>query len=162
MFYGKHEHSIDAKGRMRVPSQFKKELAGGYVFFAPTNEVVSIYPKEEMDKKLEFVKKLSPFNKKEVKIARQVYENIYDVTEDAQGRILIPTEVRDKLRKIESVDENGNTIFIEITVKDLVSIGMNDHIDIMSKQAADKQAEEDLDETLMQSLDELFKRSNGI
>lgn len=162
MLYGRYEHQVDAKGRIRVPSQFKKDLAGGYVFFAPTCEVVSIYPKAEIEKKLEFVKHLSPFNKKEVLVAQKVYQSIYDVTEDSQGRILVPAEVRDKLRKIEIVDENGDKSVKEVTVKDIVSIGMGDHIDIMTKQSADKKANEICDEALLESLDEMFKRGNGI
>ncbi len=160
MFYGRYEHVVDAKGRMRIPSQFKKLLTDGYVFFAPTNGVVSIYTKEGIQKKLEFAKNLSPFNKAEIIAAKRVFASIYDVTEDGQGRVLIPTEVRNKLRKVEGLDENGKKIVSDINVKDVVSVGMGDHIDIMTKEACDMQDEVVDEEAVMGMLDELFKKTN--
>ena len=162
MFYGRYEHVVDAKGRMRIPSQFKKELADGCVFFAPTNEVVSIYTKEGIQKKLDFAKNLSPFNKAEIRAAKKVFGSIYDKTEDGQGRILIPTEVRNKLKKIECYDKDGNKYYTEVSIKDIISIGMGDHIDITTKQACDGKNDDATEDDDLDMLDMLYKKSNEI
>lgn len=167
MLYGEYSHIVDDKCRMRIPTVFKNELSPEnnpekLVFFAFTNEVVSVYPIKVMDKLLEFTQKISPFDIKMLEYKEMLYSCIFDVEEDSHGRVLLPSKVRAKLGTLIETDENGNETEVKITVKEIVSIGMGDHIDIMTKQALEKREKKTKGKLNLRALDEMFKKYNGI
>lgn len=45
MFMGKHSHTVDAKGRMIVPSVFREELGDSFVITRGLDACLTIYPK---------------------------------------------------------------------------------------------------------------------
>lgn len=56
MFMGEYSHTIDAKGRLIIPSKFREELGDEFVLTKGLDGCLSIYPMEQwkvFEKKLE-------------------------------------------------------------------------------------------------------------
>ena len=56
MFMGEYSHTIDAKGRLIIPSKFREELGDEFVLTKGLDGCLSIYPMEHwkiFEKKLE-------------------------------------------------------------------------------------------------------------
>lgn len=99
MFRGSFEHSVDAKGRVSVPSKFRDIIAeqfdGKLVLVMDFDRCVTVYPLEEWEKIEEKIKAL-PIMKQEVKdFMRFVFSTASECDLDKQGRILIPPSLRD-------------------------------------------------------------------
>ena len=47
MFMGEYSHSIDAKGRLIIPSRFREELGEEFVLTKGLDGCLSIYPRKE-------------------------------------------------------------------------------------------------------------------
>ena len=92
---GTYECKADAKGRLMLPSAYKKQLdsllSGGFVLkrsvFQPC---VELYPKSEWDKVMQKVSKLNRFKKKNNDFIRRFTAGVKEIDIDATGRILIP------------------------------------------------------------------------
>ena len=107
MFRGSFEHSVDAKGRVSVPSRFREILSERYegklVLTMDFDKCVMIYPLEEWERVEEKIKSL-PQSQKEVKdYTRFVFSNAAECELDKQGRILIPPPLREGARISKSV-----------------------------------------------------------
>lgn len=119
MFRGRFEHSLDAKGRVSIPSKFREVLTTNFderLIITNFDNCLWAYPTAEWQKIEDRVSALPQF-KPEVKALQRVF--ISAATEcpiDKQGRILIPQTLRD-YAGIE---------------RDLVFVGMTKRIEIWS------------------------------
>lgn len=94
MFIGEYSHSIDQKGRVAVPSKFRRKLTRGAVVTRGIDNCLFIYTKEEWDKLAEKIKDL-PLSQKDTRaFARLMFAGAMDVQVDGQGRIMIPDYLR--------------------------------------------------------------------
>ena len=119
MFLGEYNHSIDAKGRLIVPAKFREELGENFIVTKGLDGCLYIYPDEEWKK---FESKLSelPMGKGDTrKIVRFFLSAATQVELDKQGRILIPSV----LREFASLQ------------KDVVFVGVGSRIEIWSKES---------------------------
>jgi MraZ protein len=94
VFVGTFEHSLDGKGRVVLPSQFRNELAGRG-FIAQYQQCLGLWTQEgfsEVANRLQDKVRqgLAPQN-----AVRALAANAVQVEPDAQGRILIPQRLRD-------------------------------------------------------------------
>ncbi len=129
MFAGHFVNSIDNKGRVSLPSNFRQILSDeGYNSIYLTNHFdgcLCAYPPDEWSSVIEKVSKL-PQSKKEVKaFQRFVISSAVECQIDKQGRILIPQYHRD-FAKIE---------------KEVLFAGVGSRIEIWSKQKWDEEQE---------------------
>lgn len=118
MFRGSFEHSIDAKGRVSVPSKFRDILSERYdgklVLAMDFDQCLTAYPLEEWEKIEEKIKGL-PMMQKEVKdFMRFVFSTATECELDKQGRILIPPPLRERARINKNVVMVGIINKIEI------------------------------------------------
>jgi len=100
MFRGSFEHTVDAKGRVSVPSKFRDIIADRYdgrlVLAMDYDLCLTVYPLEEWEKLEEKIKAL-PVMKQEVKdFMRFFFSSATECELDKQGRILIPPVHRDR------------------------------------------------------------------
>ncbi|MFN2569406.1 MAG: division/cell wall cluster transcriptional repressor MraZ [Candidatus Dormibacteria bacterium] len=94
MFYGLFRHHVDAKGRVALPAQFRRELAQGCVIaIGPEGRLVIRSP-EEWKALEERYRMTSETPAEERAYIRQLYSNARAVELDAQGRILLTPEQR--------------------------------------------------------------------
>lgn len=117
MFMGEYNHSIDAKGRIIVPSKFRETLGDLFVVTLGLDGCLFVYPNNEWES---FLTKLSslPGSKEARQLQRYFLAGATECEVDKQGRILIPS----KLRTAAALD------------KDVVFVGVLSKIEIWSKE----------------------------
>ena len=95
MFMGSYDHSLDAKGRMIIPSKFREALGEKFVITRSPDPCLCIYDYPSWER---FVQKLTqlPYNTREQRqLVRFFMSNACEVEPDRQGRVLIPQKLRE-------------------------------------------------------------------
>ncbi len=131
MFMGEYNHTIDAKGRLIVPSKFREALGDTFVVTKGLDGCLFVYDNKEWNAFEEKLKSLPLTNKEARQFARFFLAGAAEVEVDKQGRILVPNILRE---------------FAQIS-KDVVLIGVASRIEIWSKERFEGIASfEDMDE----------------
>ncbi|MCM1124188.1 MAG: division/cell wall cluster transcriptional repressor MraZ [Eubacterium sp.] len=131
MFMGEYNHTIDAKGRLIVPSKFRESLGDTFVVTKGLDGCLFVYDNAEWTAFEEKLKSLPITNKEARQFVRFFLAGAAEVEVDKQGRILVPNILRE---------------FAQIN-KDVVLIGVASRIEIWSKERFDGMAAyEDMDE----------------
>ena len=89
--YGQYRHTLDAKGRLFVPSKLRDELGASFYIAKAPDGCLAVYPEQEWQRVLEHSNSL-PFS--QARAMRVFFANVYQCEPDKQGRFLIPTELR--------------------------------------------------------------------
>ena len=104
MFVGEYHHSIDQKGRIAIPAKFRAQLAEGCVITRGLDYSLFIFTQNEWEK---LATKLSslPFSQADARaFARLMFSGAADLELDRQGRIVVPSYLREYAKlKDESV-----------------------------------------------------------
>ena len=127
MFIGEHQHSLDEKGRIIIPSKFRADLGLEFVMTKGLDNCLFLYPKSEWEILEEKLKKLPLTSKDARAFVRFFFSGASESTLDKQGRVLIPGNLREHSR----LD------------KDAVIIGVSTRIEIWSKDHWDDYIDED-------------------
>ena len=98
---GKYFHGVDAKGRLTVPSQLRKELGDvSYVIRGP-KEFLNVYTAEGWAR---FCAKFEGKSQTEAgDDMRALFANAATCEVDGQGRILVPSELREYAGIVKNV-----------------------------------------------------------
>jgi MraZ protein len=118
MFMGEYNHTIDAKGRLIIPSRFRDELGDTFVMTKGLDGCLSIYPKGEWE---EFEKKLRslPLTSKNARTFTRFFVAGAAACElDRQGRVLVPATLREYAGLTKDVVLTGNLNRIEVWSKE--------------------------------------------
>ncbi|WP_020008735.1 division/cell wall cluster transcriptional repressor MraZ [Salinicoccus albus] len=95
MFMGEYKHQLDSKGRMIVPSKFREELSEAFVITRGLDKCLFGYTFDEWARIEEKMKSL-PLTKKDArKFMRLFFSGAAQVEVDKQGRINIPSNLRE-------------------------------------------------------------------
>lgn len=140
MFMGEYHHNIDEKGRMIIPSKFRYDLGEKFIITRGIDSCLFVYPKNEWTKIISQLNELS-FTKKDVRSFQRFF--LSGATEcefDKQGRINITSPLAG---------------YADLT-KECVVIGVNDRIEIWSKDNFDKFLKENI-ENLSDIAENLFE-----
>ena len=89
---GQFSHNIDAKGRLFIPVSLRKELGQTFHVTVGQDHCLSVYSDESW---AAFMAKLKELSYNEVKKLRALFAYAADCEPDSQGRILIPTKLRE-------------------------------------------------------------------
>jgi MraZ protein len=115
VFRGFSAVSIDAKGRLAIPSRFRERLSvvsGGRLVqtLNPLDRALWLYPLAEWELIETKLAALSDFDRQSRRAKQMMRGYATDCEPDAQGRILIPTELREyaMLRRQAVVLGQGN------------------------------------------------------
>jgi MraZ protein len=95
MFIGEYAHSLDQKGRVAIPAKCRPQLATGCVITRGLDGCLFIYSEEEWNK---IAKKLSqlPLSQSDARaFARLMLAGAMQLDIDKQGRIVIPSYLRE-------------------------------------------------------------------
>lgn len=123
VFLGTYRHQLDAKGRFRLPAKFKAELGERPVFAKGANGALYVLSQKELTENIApKIANISLFDESVQKPLRLLFASAFESEEDAQGRILLPKELRS---------------YANLT-KDIVSIGAFNRVEIWSAEAWDK------------------------
>jgi MraZ protein len=130
MFRGNHPTRVDEKGRLKVPSEFKRVIDEKYAqkfYITSTDGIVAqVYPFEEWERIEQKLASLSTFNptKKRFLNRTNYYGQVVEM--DGQGRLLVPQILR------ESAQIRG-----EVAV-----LGMLTHLEVRNLEAFRKEIDE--------------------
>ena len=119
MFIGEYSHTIDAKGRLIVPSKFREQLGEEFVVTKGLDGCLFVYENSEWKSFEEKLHALPLTNANARKFTRFFLAGASACELDRQGRILIPAVLRE-FAKLE---------------KDVTVIGVGRHAEIWNTQA---------------------------
>ncbi len=116
-FFGSYDHSIDAKGRIIIPTVYRKDLGESFtITVGLDDESIAIYPDAAFE---EMVEALYRMNRRKPAVQRQqdhVAKFSYPgMQADNQGRILLPVKLRQYiLGDVKDVEISGALDHIRI------------------------------------------------
>ena len=90
MFMGEYNHTVDAKGRLIVPSKFRELLGDEFVVTKGLDGCLFVYSSEEWKSIEEKFSQVSQFSKEARKFARFFFAGAAICEVDKQGRVLLP------------------------------------------------------------------------
>lgn len=118
MFIGEFSHSIDHKGRVAIPAKFRAALAEGCVVTRGLDECLFVYSKAEWTKIAEKIASL-PISQADARaFSRLMLAGAMDLELDKQGRVIIPSYLRNYAQIKNSVVICGLYNRLEIWDKD--------------------------------------------
>ncbi len=116
-FTGKHSHSLDAKGRIIVPAKFREKLGDRFIVTLGLDGCLCMYSQEDWDLFLDELAKL-PGTREARQLKRFFMASAEDCEVDKQGRVLIPTELRETAGLVKDIISVGNLNKVEIWSKE--------------------------------------------
>lgn len=121
MFIGEYQHTVDNKGRVIMPSKFRDDLGSSFIMTKGLDNCLFIYPNEEWSKLEEKLRTLPLTNRDARAFVRFFFAGATECILDKQGRVLIPSNLREHAR----------------LEKDAVIIGVASRIEMWSKEEWD-------------------------
>ena len=127
MISGKYDFSLDTKNRIFVPAKLRESLGDQIVMVRGIDECVSVYPAERWENFCERLESLPQTQVRHVK--RFLFSSAVECKIDGQGRVILPSSLRD-YAKIE---------------KCVIIFGVGDHAEIWSDSVwTAREAEQDV------------------
>ena len=131
MFMGEYNHSIDQKGRLIVPSKFREQLGNEFVVTKGLDGCLFVYSNEEWQRIEEKFREIPLTTKEARKFSRFFFAGAATCEVDKQGRILLPSN----LREYAAIE------------KEVVSVGVLSRVEIWSKDRWSENGDyDDMDE----------------
>lgn len=117
MLMGEYRHTIDDKGRIIIPAKFREELGQTFVVTRGLDHCLFVYPPHEWSQ-LEQKLKTLPFTRSDARaFTRFFFSGATEVELDKQGRVNIPSNLRQ---------------YAELE-KECVVLGVSNRVEIWSK-----------------------------
>ena len=139
MFMGEYNNTIDAKGRLIIPSKFREVLGEEFVVSLGLDGCLFVYANDDWKAFEQQITSLPVTNKNTRQFARYFLSKATTVEVDKQGRILLPAN----LREAAALE------------KDVVLVGVGSRIEIWSKEKWEPITEDvDMDD-IMSAMEEM-------
>ena len=126
LLFGKYEHQMDEKKRIRIPAKLKDALGANPVIMKGTSPCLVVYSSERASEviKAKFEKIIdgTVTDEDEMDLLRDLTSNTQNAEEDKQGRVKIEKDLVDSAR----------------LKKDIVTIGVYDKVEIWSAEEWNK------------------------
>lgn len=144
MFQGSQSINVDVKGRMAIPSRYRDLLAavcdGRLVVTAnPYERCLNIYPEAQWKEVKAKIEALPNSNKKVRRLQRLVLGNASELEMDGNGRLLLPSTLRD----FASLDKKA------------VLVGLGEKAELWSEQSWNEMLDESDDEPMPEEMNNL-------
>lgn len=136
MLVGKFQHSIDAKGRIFIPAKYRADLGTRFFVNRGQDGCIRAYNEDEWEK---VMAKISASTAKSNLLRRKLCASTSEVEMDAQGRLLLPEELR---------------VHAQITDSAYV-VGMGDWVEFWNPDVFNQMMEEAFREEDIELMDEL-------
>ena len=114
MFMGEYQHTLDNKGRLILPAKFREELGVRFIATKGLDNCLFIYAKDEWQVLEDKLKKL-PLGKSEARaFVRFFFSGAAELECDKQGRILLPSNLREYANLDKEITVIGVSSRIEL------------------------------------------------
>jgi MraZ protein len=124
-FIGDYSCRIDPKGRVLLPSAFKKQMpADARDSFVVKKDIYEncliLYTIDEWEKQNELLRqKLNPYNKEHSNFLRAYYKGSAEISLDSNNRLLLPKRLLDSVGIDKDIMLSGQDKKIEIWAKEV-------------------------------------------
>jgi MraZ protein len=120
MLLGEHEHTIDDKNRVTLPSRFRHDFAEGVVVTRGIDRCLFVFTPTEWEGFVSAqLAELSPFSREARQMRRYLFSAAIETELDRQGRLTLPAALM-RYAKLE---------------RDIVVAGVQDHVEIWDRAA---------------------------
>lgn len=130
MLLGQSRRTVDKKGRIILPRDFRQDFEAGLVVTRGLDDCLLLYPMDEWDKIVQKIEEMPAGRKETRRFSRLFFSNASRLLPDAQGRILIPPHLR------QMADFQ----------KEVVVVGLSNKVEIWSPDKWEQYREESLDQ----------------
>jgi MraZ protein len=119
---GEHHYQVDPKGRISLPAKFREVLSEGVHLTLGQEGCVYAFPNREWEQEKERVESRTLADPRNRGYARVFFGNAERVDLDAQGRLVVPRRLRDKVG----------------LGRDVAVVGVSDRLEIWAREAWDR------------------------
>jgi transcriptional regulator MraZ len=120
LLVGEYEHTIDDKHRLTLPARFRQAFADGAILSRGLDGCVDAYRREDWARSVESrLAALDPFGEAGRRLRRYYFGGAAEADLDRQGRVIVPAHLIG-YAKLE---------------REVVVIGMHDHLEIWDRAA---------------------------
>ena len=109
--YGNYAHTIDAKGRVFIPSKLREKLGKEFFVTISFEKCLTVY---SMDRWRQAEEKLEGLSQTAQMELRPLFSNAAPVELDAQGRIALTQNLRNKVGIERDVTIVGTGLYVQI------------------------------------------------
>ncbi|MGB8020675.1 MAG: division/cell wall cluster transcriptional repressor MraZ [Candidatus Nanopelagicales bacterium] len=95
MFLGTHFPKLDEKGRIILPAKFRDDLAEGLVLTKGQDRCVVVWPRREFDAYAQDLRANAQASARVRALTRVFFSSAFDESLDRQGRLTVPTVLRE-------------------------------------------------------------------
>lgn len=113
-FVGEYRHTLDAKGRLILPAEFRNRLAGGGYVTKLQDGCLAVFKEDEFLRQVAEIRLMAKGGQNARNVARALASSSSQVQPDSQGRIAINQTLRDYAG----------------LAKDVVVVGVFNHIEL--------------------------------
>jgi len=97
MFLGTHEYKVDNKGRVPLPPKFRKDIETGLVLTMIADDCITAYTQEAFAQMTSNQLPSSfSMSDDQRRVNRHIFSNAEDASIDNQGRISLPSNLRER------------------------------------------------------------------
>ena len=122
MFLGEYEYKVDSKGRLPLPPKFRQDFAKGLILTRAPETCIFAYRTADFEKKAnELATQKITENEQRRKLRRFTFGNAHPLTLDGQGRIALPS-------RLKEYAQIGDVVII---------VGANDYIELWNPELWD-------------------------
>ncbi len=113
-FWGTHEHSLDAKGRVILPARFRDPFRGGAFLTKLPEGCLGVWTPQEFERRTAAMLEKGRQGQTQRNVVRAWAANAFDAAPDGQGRLVIPSQLRAYAQLDGDVIINGAINHVEI------------------------------------------------
>ena len=114
---GEHDHSLDDKNRLTLPSKLRSAFADGVVVARGLDGCLTAYPSEEWARLTKRVAELDPLSEDARRVLRHFFGGAAHTELDKQGRLVVPQPL---------IEHAG-------LERELTVLGVHDHLEIWNR-----------------------------
>jgi MraZ protein len=114
VFLGTHAPKLDEKGRLTLPAKFREELAGGVVITKGQDRSLVVWPAAEFEAYADRIRVASSADARVRSYSRVFFSSAFDQVPDRQGRVNLPSALREYAGLDRDCVVVGNHATVEI------------------------------------------------
>ena len=137
MFMGSYSHNIDSKGRVIIPAKMREQLGEQFVITRGFEECLAVYSMDEWETVMKRLSELPSTQKSARRLKRMFLSYAVEVEPDKQGKVIIPSTLREMAHLDKEVLVVGQENHIEIWNEDNWNSYIEDDDEMSFEEAAE-------------------------